>query len=209
MHSRVVRIKGDPAKANEGIQNWTQQILPQIKRQKGFAGVSLIVNRKAGEGLSVSYWQTEQAMKEARPQILPTGEKVLATTGSRIIEEDEYEVAVLERFQPPKSGVWVRVTTAQADPAKVSDGISAVKSKGVPLAKKQPGARAFIQFVNRQSGKSLVATIWDTEKDLQNSEAASAALRQELSKQVGAPSPKVEVFEIVYTEILEPALALG
>ncbi len=201
MFSRVVRLKGDPSTVDKRISQWTQRILPLIKKQKGFAGVSYIGNRKTGDGFSVTYWDTEQAMKDARGQIRPQAEKILSEAGGSIVEDDECEVAVQERFQPPKTGTWVRVTTVEGDPAKVNEGISSYKSRVVPTIKQQRGARAAILLVNRQAGKSFSGSVWDTEKDLQNSEAAVSGIRQEVAQQVGARSPKVEVFEVYYTEI--------
>lgn len=206
MHSRVVRLKGDPANTDEAVKQWTQQILPLIRKQKGFAGISLVGNRKTGDGLSVSYWETEQAMKDARTQVRPSAEKTLTSTGGRIVEEDECEVAVQVRFQPPKSGTWVRVTTVEADPAKVDQGISEYKTKVVPFVEKLPGGRAAILLVNRKTGRSFSGTIWNTEKDLQNSETAVSDLRREVAEKISASSPKVEAFEIFYTQILAPVL---
>jgi heme-degrading monooxygenase HmoA len=201
LFSRVVRLKGDPSTVDKRTSQWTQQILPLIKKQKGFAGVSYMGNRKTGDGFSVSYWETEQAMKDSRGQIRPQAEKILSEVGGSIVEDDECEVAVQERFQPPKVGTWVRVTTLQGDPAKVNEGISSYKSRVVPTIKQQPGGRAAILLVNRAAGKSFSGTIWDTEKDLQTSEAAVSGIRQEVAQKVGAKSPRVEVFEVLYTEI--------
>jgi heme-degrading monooxygenase HmoA len=206
MYGRVVRLKGDPTKTDEAVRTWTQQTLPLIKKQKGFAGVSLMGNRKTGDALSVTYWETEQAMKDARPQIRPTAEKVLGQVGGRIIEEDECEVAVQARFEPPKSGVWARVTTIEGDPAKTNQGISDYKARVVPVIQKQPGGRAAVLLVNRKAGKSFSGTLWSTEKDLQNSEAVVSSLRREVAEKAGAKNPKVEVFEVFHTEILAPAL---
>jgi heme-degrading monooxygenase HmoA len=206
MYGRVVRLKGDPAKTDESVKAWTQQTLPLIKKQKGFAGVSLMGNRKTGDALSVTYWETEQAMKDARPQIRPTAEKVLGQVGGRIIEEDECEVAVQARFEPPKSGVWARVTTIEGDPAKVDQGISDYKARVVPVIQKQSGGRAAVLLVNRKAGRSFSGTLWNTEKDLQNSEAAVSSLRRDVAEKAGAKNPKVEVFEVLHTEILAPAL---
>jgi hypothetical protein len=93
------------------------------------------------------------------------------------------------------------VTTLEGDPAKVNEGISSYKSRVVPTIKQQSGGRAAILLVNRKAGKSFSGTIWDTEKDLQNSEAAVSGLRREVAQQVGAKGPKVEIFEVYYTEI--------
>jgi len=205
MFSRVVRLKGDASKTDEAIKLWTQSIQPLIKKQKGYAGVSLLTNRKTGDGLSVSYWETEQAMKESRGQIRPEAQKAMASVGGAIVDENECEVAVMERFQPPKANVWVRLTTLEGDPSKVDIGIADYKSSAVPAVQKQPGARAAILLVDRKAGKSFSGTLWDTEKDLQNSEAAIGGLRKEIADKVGAKSPKVEVFEVAFTEILTPA----
>jgi hypothetical protein len=140
-------------------------------------------------------------MKDARPQVRPEGDKVMAGLGGGIVEEDECEVAVQERFQPPKNGTWVRVMSGQSDPARINDGISTFKTRVVPIVKQHHGGRAAVLLVNRKAGKIFGGTIWDTEKDLQDSEAVASSLRQEVAQQIGAMTPRLEVFEVYYTEI--------
>jgi heme-degrading monooxygenase HmoA len=205
MFSRVVRLKGDANRTDEALEVWKESILPLIKKQKGYAGISMLTNRKTGDRLSVSYWETEQAMKESRPNIRPEALQTMASVGGTIVEENECEVAVMERFQAPKANVWARVTTLEADPSKVDTGIADYKSAVVAAVQKQPGARAAILLVDRKAGRSFSGTLWDSEKDLQNSEAAVAGLRKEIADKVGAKGPKVEVFEVAFTEILTPA----
>lgn len=204
MFSRVVRLKGDANKTDEALKLWTESVLPLIKKQKGYAGVSMLRNRTTGDGVSVTYWETEQAMKESRGNIRPEAQRIMASTGGSIVEENDCEVAVMERFQPPKANVWVRLTTIEGDPSKIDKGIADYKSSVVPTVQKQRGARAAILLVDRQAGKSFSGTLWDTEKDLQNSEAAVSGLRKEIADKVGAKGPRVEAFEIAFTEILTP-----
>ena len=206
-HARVIRLKTDPANTDAAIKRWTNETLPLIKKQEGFRGVTLVGNRKTGDGLSVAYWDSERAMQNARPQVRPQAEATLNSTGGKIVDDDECEVAVLERIQPAKAGAFVRVTTVEADPAKAADGIAHFKEKVVPVVRAQAGARTAVLFVNRKSGRSFSVTGWDTEKDLQNSEAAVTALRDEAIKKSGGKSGKVEAFEVYFTEILAPAAA--
>ena len=204
MFRRVVRLEGDANKTDEALKLWTESVLPLIKKQKGYAGVSMLRNRTTGDGVSVTYWETEQAMKESRGNIRPEAQRIMASTGGSIVEENDCEVAVMERFQPPKANVWVRLTTIEGDPSKIDKGIADYKSSVVPTVQKQRGARAAILLVDRQAGKSFSGTLWDTEKDLQNSEAAVSGLRKEIADKVGAKGPRVEAFEIAFTEILTP-----
>jgi antibiotic biosynthesis monooxygenase len=206
-HARVVRLKTEPTNTDTAIKQWTSEILPLLKKQDGFRGATLVGNRKTGDGLSVSYWESEEAMKNARPRVRPQADTVLAKTASKIVDEDECEVVVQERIQPPKAGVFVRVTTVDADPAKADEGIAFYEEKIVPVIRKQPGARTAILFVNRKTGRAFGASGWDTEKDLEKSEAPISSLREETIKKFGGKGGKVEVFEVYFTEILMPVAA--
>lgn len=204
-HARLVRLKSDPANTDAAIKRWTSEILPLLKKQDGFRGATLVGSRKTGDGFSVTYWDSERAMQNARPQVRPQAEAILNSTGGKIVDDDECEVAVQERMQPAKAGVFTRVTTVEGDPAKAADGIAHYKEKIVPVIRAQAGARSALLFVNRKSGRTFSATGWDTEQDLQKSEAAITALRDEVIEKIGGKSSKVEAFEVYVTEILTTA----
>ena len=205
MHCRVIRLKGTPDKADEALKLWTSGVLPALKKQHGFAGATLLGNRQTGDAYTVTYWETEKAMKEAREHVRPEAVKALGITGGNIVEEDDCEVAVLERFKPAKVGAWLRLSSATTEAAHVSEAISFFKTKIVPTIEKQPGARTAFSFVNRQTGRTFTGSAWDTEKDLQNSAAVAAGVRDEATKKFALQGAKVETFEILFTEILTPA----
>jgi heme-degrading monooxygenase HmoA len=207
-YCRVVRTKNDPNKVEESIKLWTQEILPVLKKQNGFAGATLTGSRKTGNGLTVTYWQSESDMKAARGQVRPEAIKVLAKNGGSIVEDDECEVALLERFKPAKSGVFVRVTTIQGDPAQADKAIANFKQTIVPAIQKLSGARTALFFLNRQTGKTFAGSVWDTEQDLQKSEASISALRADAVQKFGGHDPKTEAYEIYFTEILTPAASV-
>jgi len=205
MYVRVIRLKGTPEKADEALKHWTSGVLPAVKKQKGFAGVTVLGNRQTGDGYSVSYWETEKAMKEAREHVMPEGLKALGMTGGSIVEEDECEVAVLERFKPAKAGAFIRLTSGTFPAANVAEAISFFKTNVVPTAKNQPGVRTAFAFVNRQTGRTFSGSGWDSQKDLENSAATATGLRDEAIKKFSAKGAKVENFEVLFTEILVPA----
>jgi hypothetical protein len=203
-YTRVVRVKGDPTKVEQAIKLWTQDVLPVLKKQKGFTGVTLLGNRKTGDALTVSYWETEGTMKDARGQVRPEALKMLSKIGGSIVDDDECEVALLERFKPPMAGAYARVTTVQGDPGHISDAVSNFKENIVPAIAKQTGARAAYFFVSRQSGKTFAGSIWDTDHDLQKSETSIGTLRADAVKKFGGRDARTEAFEIYFTEILTP-----
>ena len=206
-HARVIRHKIEPAKSDTAIKEWTSGVLPLLKKQDGFRGATLVGNRKTGDGLSVTYWASEEAMKNARPKVRPEAETIMSRAGSKIVDEDECEVVVMERIQPAKAGVFVRVTTVETDLTRAAEGIAFFEEMIVPVIRKQPGARTALLFVNRTTGRGFSATAWDTEQDMQKSEAAVTGLREQTIKKFGGKSGKVETFEVYFTEILMPVAA--
>jgi len=204
-YCRVVRVKNDPSKIDQGIKLFTEELLPILKKQKGFGGTTLLGSRKAGDTMTITYWESEAALKAAHGQVRPESLKRLGELGGRIVEDDECEVAMLERFQPAKAHVWARVTTVQGDSAQADKSIVNFKETIVPAIRKQSGARTAFFFLNRQIGKTFAGSVWDTEQDLKKSEAPIGALRAESVKKFGGHDPKTEAFEIYFTEILTPA----
>src|ERR1700694_2355723 len=206
-YTRVVRLKGDPTKVEEAIKLWTQDVLPVMKKQKGFTGVTLLGNRKTGDALTVSYWETEGTMKDARSQVRPEALKMLSKIGGSIVDDDECEVALLERFKAPMAGAYARVRTVQGNPAQPSAAIANFKENILPAISKQPGARNAYFFVNRQSGKTFGGSVWDTEHDLQKSEASIGTLRADAVKKFGGRDATTQAFENYFAEILRQGAA--
>ena len=202
---RVVRVKNDPSRIDEAIKFWTHDVLPRLKKQKGSAGASFIGSRRSGYTLTVSYWESETAMKDARARVRTEELKSLEKTGGTIVQDDECEVALLERFQPPKAGVWARITTVQGDPVQADRAIANFRGTIMPSIKVQPGARASLFFVSRESGRCFTGSVWETEQELQRSETPMGEVRTQVVKTFNGHDPKTEAFEIFATEILTPA----
>ena len=177
-------------------------MVPTFKKQPGFAGQTATMNRATGDALTVTYWESEKAMQDSRPEVMAAAQKFLQAVGGEMVEQVDCEVAVLERFQPPEVGVPVRMNIVQADPSKVNDGIASFKDNVVPAIKQQKGIRTAFFFVDRKSGKAFAGSVWDSQQDLEKSESAISGLRRQTASRAGASEPKVEIFEIVSTKIL-------
>lgn len=48
MDARVLRVTGDPAKVDDGIETYRSRVAPALKEQDGYAGARLMVNRDTG-----------------------------------------------------------------------------------------------------------------------------------------------------------------
>ena len=91
MHARVTRFKGEPARIDEGIRNIKENIVPGAKKLAGFKHGYWLLDRKTGEGFSVTIFESEadvhgseEAAKKLREQA--------ATTGNQITGVERFEV---------------------------------------------------------------------------------------------------------------------
>ncbi len=93
--------------------------------------------------------------------------------------------------------MFARVSTIQGKPQQVEDGIRQYREQVMPAVKKMAGFKGAYFLVDRKSGKEVSITLWDTEKNLQDSTKAADQLRAQASQTVAASKPPiVEIYEV-------------
>jgi heme-degrading monooxygenase HmoA len=75
MHARVSTLQGDPKKLEDGISYFRDQVVPSARKQRGFKGARLLVDRSSGTVQAVTLWEdaaavqaSEAAMNQSRTQ---------------------------------------------------------------------------------------------------------------------------------------------
>ena len=69
MHARHVTVKGSPDKIDEGIRSVREQVLPVLQGCEGFKGQLLLVDRKKGEAIGISLWDSEENMHASEEKV--------------------------------------------------------------------------------------------------------------------------------------------
>jgi heme-degrading monooxygenase HmoA len=85
VYARATTLRASPEHAEEAIVHY-QDGIPSFREIAGNRGAFLLVDRSAGKAISVTLWESEEAMRRAdelRQQTQESGGEV-----------DEYEVAV-------------------------------------------------------------------------------------------------------------------
>ena len=90
-----------------------------------------------------------------------------------------------------------RVNTLQMEPGRIDDAVNALESGGLDKLKAIDGFKGMTVLGDRQSGKSLAISFWESEDALRASEEQVKGVRQETTEAAGAPEPQIEVFEVV------------
>ncbi len=64
MHARIGRISFSPDKADELVSHARETIVPNYESSEGFKGFTLLLDRSSGEGIGITFRESEEAMRQ-------------------------------------------------------------------------------------------------------------------------------------------------
>jgi heme-degrading monooxygenase HmoA len=213
MYARVTHFQGSPERVDEGIQAFQKHATPAVQRQPGFQGAYVLIDRASGKGLAISFWDTEAALMASEAAVRAVREQSLQAFGGTATPTTErYDVAV-QAAGPARSAdtggarLVARVTVGQAPLEQTETLIRLYREQVVPLAHRQAGFHHAYLLTDRQRGKALAISLWQSREALQQNEAALNQARDQLQAQTGQPSPPTtDVYEVA---LLRSLLAVG
>ncbi len=94
-----------------------------------------------------------------------------------------------------------RVTTIEGSPDRADAGIDSFRSSALSVVRGLDGFKGALLLVDRNSGKGLAATLWESEAAMRASEEAVTGVRQEASQAMGASQPSVDRYEVAILEM--------
>jgi heme-degrading monooxygenase HmoA len=89
-----------------------------------------------------------------------------------------------------------RMSILEGPPDQVDEGLRYVREQVLPLMQQQDGFKAFIALGDRQSGKVIGVSFWESEQAMQASEELGDRTRSESAEAVGAAVAGVERYEV-------------
>jgi len=90
-----------------------------------------------------------------------------------------------------------RVTTLDMEPANVDQVRDRLESEDVPEFQKLDGFKGMTLLTDRQSGKTVAITFWESEDALRGSGEAVKDARRRAAEGGGGGEPQVERFEVI------------
>ncbi len=89
------------------------------------------------------------------------------------------------------------ISTIEADPSRIEDGVAVINDKVIPTLKAVEGFRAANFMVDRSAGKLLGVAFWDTEEAMNASSAAVDSIRNAVADAMDGQVVSVESYEMV------------
>ena len=89
-----------------------------------------------------------------------------------------------------------RVTRITTDLADLTDDLLAFRAAVIGQAQASPGYRGALDLIDRETGRAIAITLWETEADLRASERARKG-----PPGGGPGAPSVETYEVVLRDL--------
>jgi heme-degrading monooxygenase HmoA len=65
MHARVSTLQLDPSRVDQAVSRLEEEIVPELEGANGFKGFTAMVDRQSGRIVGVSFWESEDAMRDS------------------------------------------------------------------------------------------------------------------------------------------------
>jgi heme-degrading monooxygenase HmoA len=96
MHARMTTLEGSHDRMDEGVREVREDVLPQLQQQDGFKGFLALGDRHSGKLVGISFWESEQAMRDAEEVGDRTRSQTAEDIGDIIVGVERFEVGLFE-----------------------------------------------------------------------------------------------------------------
>ena len=199
MYTRVVSFTG-AKDIDAGIRYLQEKVVPAMKDQKGYRGLTASADRAGGGFAVLSLWDTAED-RAASDSTLASNRKEAAEAIGGEMTVENFELLVNEVGQePPGPGSALMVTRISMDPGKVDENTEFFKSDVAPRIKASEGFRALRNMMNRETGEGLVGSAWSDQEALKRA-AANAEARRDEATAHGVTFVEMSMREIVFVDL--------
>src|ERR671911_1237829 len=94
-----------------------------------------------------------------------------------------------------------RMTTMEGSSERLDEGLREIKEDVLPQLQQQDGFKGFVVFDNRQNGKLVGFSLWESEQAMQASEEVGDRTRRESAETMSDTIAGVERYEVALFEV--------
>ncbi len=94
-----------------------------------------------------------------------------------------------------------RITLMEGTPDQVEQGTEYIRQTILPAAHEIDGFRVVLNLADRDGGKAMTITLWETEEAMRASEESAERLREEAANALGATVVGVERYDVTLSEM--------
>jgi len=177
-----------------------KELLPKRQQLAGYQGTLLLVDLVKGQAFDIDLYESPAHIQAAHQQGHYQGKQ--QAQSKHLISEppvrEVYEVAVHD-IEPGSTPAHAAVHVVHLPPDQLDEGINIFHDSVVPELEQVKGFKGTLLLVNRQTGKSLTMSLYETEDEVKAVEHSGEYRRQvaKFAHLFSAP-PSRDVYEVAY-----------
>jgi hypothetical protein len=96
MHAQLTTIEASPARLDDAIHFFREQILPPLQQMDGFVQFIALSDRPSGKLLGVALWENEGVMQSIEEVLSRTRGGISHPPGGAVVDAENYAVSIFE-----------------------------------------------------------------------------------------------------------------
>jgi heme-degrading monooxygenase HmoA len=198
MHARIATFEGIRLEHVEVLRRLERErFTEENRRLPGYAGNLSLVDTGAGRALAVILFDSKESLEAAHRELdamSPPDE----LRGIRRTSVDFYEVGLQELSGEPRAA---RVSRLEGPRDSIDAGVQHATDNILPRARNIDGWLGAFMLADRESGTTVLITLWESPEALRASEEEANRLRQESAEAMGDSIEAVERYEVVGVDV--------
>ena len=206
MYARSTTFRGNPATLDEGIAYTRDTVLPAVQQLDGCIGLSMLVDRATGGCIVTTSWDDADAMHPSAEAIQGLRDTAIGTIGGleSVTEVVEWEIGVLHRVHPASEGAVARVISTRAPIGQADQVIDHFRLHVVPRIGDLAGFCSVSLFVNRETGRISMATVYEDRQTRARAKGQAQAIREEFTEHMGMHITDVAEYDVALSHLRVP-----
>jgi heme-degrading monooxygenase HmoA len=191
MHARVARFESRDQSIPDELIGKVREQVDSGAPPPGAQGMLMLVDRDAGTSAGITFFDNEQAIKDAEPAFEAMGASMPEELRGKRVSVEAYEVLLIDG-EPGKAA---RVSSLQGSPDNFDEAAKTTQEV-VPTVRQMPGSTGVLSLADRASGRALIVTLWENEEAMRAGEEQANQLRRQAAEGSGGEIVSVERFEV-------------
>ncbi len=204
MYARSTTVRGNPQSLDDAIAYLRDEVMPAVQELDGCIGLSMLCDRDSGRCIATTAWETEEAMHNSEGRLHDMRQRYAEMLGGGRPEVQEWEIGVLHRVQPAPAGACCRVIWGRTDPANIERVVDAYRMSLLPRMEDLPGFCSVSMLVDRESGRSVSAVVYESRDAMLRATEMGKALREDFSRQMATEITEIAEFDLALAHLRVP-----
>ncbi len=203
MYARSTTVHGSPQSLDDAIAYLRDEVMPAAQETDGCIGMSMLCDRDSGRCIATTAWESESAMHDSEGRFYDLRMRYANMLGGEP-QVQEWEIGILHRVHAAPEGACCRVIWGRSDPGNSEQMIDAFRMSLLPRMDDLPGYCSVSMLIDRESGRSASAVVYESRDAMRRASEMGRALREEFSSQMSVEITEVAEFDLALAHLRVP-----